>query len=131
MLYVVGRRKEALALADELPGAVVGELLRYTRITEKIFGKECDYFEIGGFVVVADDVKDMDTVKEKFINYEEHLCEWANRLKGSNFVSALYLLNNEFTILLILPISLAHESILAEIENEIEIEQEVDVNENS
>lgn len=115
MLYVVGLQKEVTVLVGKLPSPVVKELLRYTGITEKMYGKDCNYWEYGGFVVVADKQEDLHKVKG-FIDYEQHLCEWANSLDGCDYVSALYLINNEFTILLVLPKYLAHESILAELE---------------
>ena len=38
-------------------------------------------------------------------------CEWATRLGDSGYLSALYILDNEFSVVLYMPISLAPDNI--------------------
>ena len=49
------------------------------------------------------------------VDYDVHPCEWATRLwKGTGYVSALYLMNNEFSILVFMPEVLAPTDVLEE-----------------
>ena len=47
----------------------------------------------------------------------KHYCEWSTKLGDSGFCSPLYLLSNEFSVMLYIPISLANEDILENMED--------------
>jgi hypothetical protein len=101
-------------LYGHLPQRVIGEVVRGLAILEAEFGLERDYFSSGGYSLIADTSEDLAKVREIF---DERLfkCEWATKLE-CGFCSALFLLSNEFSVMLYIPIALANDDILENME---------------
>ena len=106
MLYYIGTTNEVSQLEDHLPRQLVGEICRGVAVLEAEFSQQRDYFREGGFSLLAETLEDLQQAKERF-NPSQNLCEWATRIGNTGYVSALYILNNEFTVLLYLPLELA------------------------
>ena len=117
MLYRVGKQVEIPALRSKLPECVLSELLCNVAILDAEYGPDRDYMRSGGYVLVAENPEDIHAVKDT-INYEAHPCEWANRIgRDEGYLSALYLLNNDFSVVLVMPISIAPDAIVKELED--------------
>jgi len=78
-------------------------------------GLERNYFESGGYSLVVDTIDDLYWARKVFDD-RLHKCEWATKLGASGFCSALYLLSNEFSVMLYIPITLANNDILENME---------------
>ena len=115
MLYYVGTTKEVSMLEGRLPDRVVDEVCRGIVVLDAEYGEQRDYFSEGGFSLIAETVKDLQLAKERF-DPNCHLCEWATKLGDSGFCSALYLLSNEFSVMLYIPIALVNDDILENME---------------
>lgn len=115
MFCCLGTTKECAALYGQLPQRVADEVLRGIVVLDSEFGPERDYLNLGGFSLIADTEKDLCKARELFDD-RWHYCEWATRLGDSGYVSALYLLNNEFSVMLYTKESLANEDILENLE---------------
>jgi hypothetical protein len=98
-----------------LPQRVIGELLRCLAILEAEHGTQRDYFSSGGYSLIADTNEDLTKAREVFDD-RLHKCEWATKLGASGFCSTLYLLSNEFSVMLYIPIALANDDILENME---------------
>ena len=48
--------------------------------------------------------------------YRNAVCEWATSIDDSGYISVLYLLNNDYSIMLYMPKTIAPKSILNELE---------------
>lgn len=116
MYCCVGTTKECVALEDQLPQRVYDEVLRGIVVLSSEYGENRDYFESGGFSLIADTEEDLFKARDLFDD-RWHWCEWATRLGDSGYVSALYLLNNEFSVMLYTKESLANEDILENLED--------------
>ena len=116
MYCCLGTTKECAALEGQLPQRVHDEILRGLVVIDSEFGEERNYLEIGGFSLVADTEEDLSKARELFDD-RWHYCEWATRLGDSGYVSALYLLNNEFSVMLYTKESLSNEDILENLED--------------
>lgn len=117
MLYRVGTTKELPVLKSCLPERVYSEVLRGVAILDGEYGADRDYLESGGYSLIAETEDDILAVK-KIINYEEHLCEWATTIgRDTGYISALYLLNDDYSIMLYMPKDIAPESIWTELED--------------
>lgn len=115
MLYRIGTQSEWMTLKGIIHYSIMEELKAYIDILDLEYGLERDYMEVGGYAFVAETKDDLERVKE-VLNYDTHPCEWAMRLWGSTgYVSALYLLNNEFSIQLYMPEHIAPKDILEEL----------------
>lgn len=103
MLYRIQTRQELNTLDLRLPQSVMDELLRST-----VYSSE-------GIALIAEDREDIAEVRET-VDFTHHPCEWVNRLK-SGWLSALYVINNSFTVTLLIPADIAPDTILQELED--------------
>ena len=106
MLYYIGTTKEVSKLEGHLPHQLIGEICRGVVVLDAEYGEERDYFKEGGYSLIVETMEDLQQAKDRF-EPNRHLCEWATTIGNTGFCSALYILNNEFTILLYLPLELA------------------------
>ena len=117
MLHKIGTAKEVLTLSSKLPRQVFGELLRGIVILDTEYGEDRDYLQIGGYSVVAETKEDVLALKD-IIDYDTIPCEWATRIgRDTKHLSALYILNDDFSIIVYLPIAIAPDAILKELED--------------
>ena len=115
MYCCLGTTKECVALEGQLPQRVYEEILRGVAVLDAEFGLERNYLDLGGFSLIADTGEDLRIARDLFDD-RWHYCEWATRLGDTGYVSALYLLNNEFSVMLYTKESLANEDILENLE---------------
>ena len=108
--------EECRVLEGQLPQRVYDEVLRGLVVISAEFGEERNYLDVGGFSLIADTEKDLCKARDLFDD-RWHYCEWATRLGDTGYVSALYLLNNEFSVMLYTKESLANEDILENLED--------------
>ena len=99
--------KECEALYGYLPDRVYGELFRGLVVLEAE--------ELTGYSLLADSAADLELARQIF-DERTHKCEWATSI-GDGFCSALYLLTNESSFMLYIPISLANNDILENLED--------------
>lgn len=118
MLYQIGTERELSMLENKLPERVMAELQHCTIVLDVEYGRERDYLEEGGYSLVVETVEDLAEVK-KVIDYDTHPCEWATRVgRGTGYISALYLLNDDYSVMLFLPLEIAPETILRDLEED-------------
>lgn len=115
MLFKVGTTSEIVQCLDVFPLEVVDELMVTCRRLDLVYGEDRDYLKTGGYSIVLQSIDDITTLNE-IVNITTHSCEWANKLGESGYVSALYVLNNDFSVAVIMPICIANEDILNAIE---------------
>lgn len=99
--------KECETLYGYLPDSVYGELFRGLAVLEAE--------DIEGYSLLADSAADLELARQVFDD-RIHKCEWATNI-GDGFCSALYLLTNESSFMLYIPISLANNDILENLED--------------
>ena len=116
MYCCLGTTRECSALYGYLPQTVVGEVVRGIAVLQAEFGEDRNYYEVGGYSLIADTPDDLSRARDIFDD-RKHYCEWSTKLGDSGFCSALYLLTNEFSVMLYIPISLANEDILENMED--------------
>ena len=72
--------------------------------------------EEGGYSVVLETKEDLELFKQT-INYDVHPCEWVvEESMNCGYLCALYLLNDDFSILLYLPKAIAPDTLLKDLE---------------
>ena len=113
MTYKVKTMDDVVSLPCQLPLAVRDELVRSTAILDYEYGTfraDAD----GGYSLIVQTAADLDEVKAH-IDYDQHPPEWVN--KFDSYVAAMYLMTNDFSITLFMPLSVAPHSILNELED--------------
>ena len=103
MLYRIQTRQDMDSLDLRCPKSVMDELLR------------CTAYPSEGIALIAEDREAIAETK-KTVDYTHHPCEWVNRLNGG-WLSALYVINNSFTVTLLIPADIAPDIILQELED--------------
>ena len=115
MLYRLVNSHDVYNHADKLREDVFTEILRGTVFLDSEHGEDRD-LNVGGYTVVIDSVEDLDALKS-IINYDTLPCEWVTNIGKSSYISALFIPNNDFSLMVFMPKSIAPQSILTELEN--------------
>lgn len=111
-MIIIRNTKDAWLMSGTVPEEVLTELVRGVAVLES----EYDEYGAGGYAIVAQTQSDLAEAKQ-ILDYSVRLCEWATRLGASGYLSALYILDNEFVIVLYMPIDIAPDNILSELED--------------
>ena len=86
-------------------------------VLEAEYGADRDYLQVGGYSLLFDSADDLAQFKS-IIDYDTHPCEWALReSRNSGYLSALYIMNNDFSIMVFMPLAVAPTAILADLED--------------
>ena len=116
MLYTIGTANELFLLPAHLPEELRTEILTGLVVLDAEYGESRNYLESGGYSVIAETVEDIPCLKA-IIDYKKHPCEWATKIGRTGFVSALYILNNDFSIMVYMPQAIAPKEIINELED--------------
>ena len=107
MLYRVGTAKELPMLRNRLPEWVYEEMLYNIAILDREYGADRNYLQSGGYCLIAETTEDVAAIKD-IINYDTHPFEWADRIgEDGCYISAIYILNDDFSITLYIPTAIA------------------------
>lgn len=118
MLHKIGTLKELDAMELTLPECVITELTRDIAILDCEYGENRNWFETGGYSAIMESVADLSAFKE-IVDYDNHPCEWVTKLgRNSGWLSALYLLNDDYAIMAFMPVGIAPNVILKDLEDE-------------
>ena len=115
MIYKIGTMNELKRVGHRFPFDVRNDLVHYVAILDGEYGEDRDYFVHGGYCVIAETEDDVETVKE-IIDYDTQLLEFAT-YSGENkeYVNALFLLGDDFGIVLFIPSGIAPRKIITRI----------------
>ncbi len=117
MLYIIGTAREVGKLEAKLPDRVFSELVRGVAILDCEYGENRNYFESGGYSLVAETADDITAVR-KYVDYEVHPGEWVTRIGlETGYISALYLMNDDYGIMVYMPLAVAPDAIIRDLEN--------------
>lgn len=114
-MFVVGCLEDIKHCYQELPVEVLNDLAEKCILLDYAYGSDRNYFQVGGYSVVLQGVADIEVLKGS-VDIYSYICEWSSKVGESSYVSALYVLNDDFTIMVYLPIEIAPENILNSIE---------------
>ena len=80
------------------------------------YGENRDYFQEGGYSLIVETTDDLTEVKA-IVDYERHPAEWVVReSRGCGYLCCLFVMNNDFSIMLYLPEAIAPNAILRDLE---------------
>ena len=113
MIYTIGTAREIPSLPCMLPRSVQRELLRCTMALDREYGEDRDYHQTGGYSVIVETDEDVSSIKP-MLNIDAHFPEWVDKV--DRYAAALYLLNDDFSVVLFVPLAIAPKTILNELE---------------
>lgn len=109
MLYRVGTVREAKTLKDHLPAGVYEKLVTVCSALDRTYGASRNYYTIGGYLAIAETMEDIEAFRTAIIDYTSHPCEWTSTVANTDYLSALFVLNNDYAITLYAPNALLKE----------------------
>ena len=116
MLYTIGTANELTLLPSHLPEELVTEILTDLVVLDAEYGDSRNYYESGGYSLIVETMEDIPALKA-IIDLESHPCEWATKIRSTGYISALYILNNDFSIMAYMPEKIAPPTIINELED--------------
>lgn len=116
MLYRIGLVSEIPTLPSDIPNQVRNEITQGLVVLDCEYGEDRNYLESGGCSILAETAEDLSQLKE-IVDYDNHPCEWATRIGRTSYASALFIMNNDYSILVYLPIDICPYAILSELED--------------
>ena len=117
MLHIIETKEKLSAVAKAVPSAIHTELLALVMRLDAEYGADRDPLDEGGYAIVITDADDLAALRS-IIDIDNHPCEWAQRTgKDGSFCYALYLLNDDFSITVYMPVDIAPNTILQDLED--------------
>ena len=116
MLYIIGTTAEIPTLPNHLPEKLRSEIFQGLVVLDAEYGADRDYLATGGYSVFAETIEDIQELRCK-LDIQEHTPEWATRIGSTGYLSALFIINNSFSIMAYMPVAIAPTSILTELED--------------
>ena len=114
MLYTIGTTAEIPTLPRHLPEKLVTEIFQGLVVLDAEYGPDRNYFEIGGYSILFE--KREDISQFTLIDLESRQPEWATWIDTTGYISALYILNNDFSIMVYMPANIMPNIIRKELE---------------
>lgn len=116
MLYTIGTANEVAQLPSQLPKELLTEVLTGLVVLDAEYGADRNYRESGGYSLIAENRDDLTRLNE-IINTNIHAPEWATHIGKTGFISALYIMNDDFSLMVYLPLEIAAVPIKLELED--------------
>ena len=113
MIYKIGNISD-LASLPLIDDTALELLCHHARVLETEYGNDCGENSDGGYVLFAPSGADSQELKAYF-DFSAHTPECVNTY--GNLCEAIYLINNETSVVIIIPINSAPTEILKEIDN--------------
>ena len=114
MLYTIGTTAEIPTLPRHLPEKLVTEIFQGLVVLDCEYGPTRNYLEIGGYSVLAETKEDISNFAQ--IDLETRQPEWATFIGNTGYISALYILNNDFSFMVYMPAHIMPNIIRKELE---------------
>ena len=115
MLCTIGTTAEITTLPSHFPEKLVTEVFQGLVILDAEYGSDRNYLESGGYSVIAETCDDIRKLSHT-LNIETREPEWATWIGNTGFISALYIMNDDFSIMVYIHAAIMPEIIRKELE---------------
>lgn len=118
----IAHKREGMA-PNNLPVEVVAKVVEIATILDENYGEtRHTEHDLGGYILIAEVREDIETIK-KLIDFQDTLPEYVDLIQIScaseneeNYTSSLIIISSDFSISLIIPMSLTPKELLAYLE---------------
>ena len=117
-----GTTKELSQFEAMIDRDMYREALRIVNILDDVYGTDRDVDNgDGGFVLIAQNIQDVELIQEKYKYLDSHHCEVVDVFNGysGQYINAFYLSNNEFGINILMPVGIAPTALLGDLSEKI------------
>ena len=116
MLYRIGHKKDVYSCGCKFPRRALQEAYTGLMILDEEYGYDRNWEQLGGYGILAETSEDVTAIKQ-YVNYDKHPPEWVTSISYTKIISALFAMNNDFSIMVYMPQEVAPQSLLNELED--------------
>jgi hypothetical protein len=98
LLYRIGTTAEIPSLPSHFPEKLITEVFQGLVVLDCEYGENRNYLESGGYSVILETDDDIQQLT-KTLNIATRPPEWATWIDNTGYISALYILNDDFSIM--------------------------------
>lgn len=96
MLYKIKTMTDSKTIENKFPDDVIAEVRRVAETLDTYYNSQgID----GGYILIAEDIADLNCVRDKYFNYTDTIYEFKDTM--GDWTSVLYLVGTEYSITLI------------------------------
>ena len=85
-------------------------------ILDKTYGYDRNWEETGGYSILVDAAEDVEAIKA-YVDFEKHPPEWVTLISYTKIISALFIMNDDYSIIVYMPQEIAPQALLSELED--------------
>ena len=116
MLHRIGHKKDVYSCGSTFPRRALTEVFIGLSILDETYGFLRDWETEGGYSILAETAEDVTAIKQ-YVDYDKHPPEWVTSISYTKIISALFIMNNDFSIMVYMPQEVAPQSLLNELED--------------
>ena len=116
MLYRIGHKKDVYSCGCKFPKRALQEVYTGLMVLDETYSYDRNWDQEGGYSILAETAEDVEAVKA-YVDWERHPPEWVTSISYTKITSALFIMNNDFSIMVYMPQEVAPQSLLDELED--------------
>lgn len=116
MLYRIGHKKDVYFCGCKFPKRALQEVYTGLMILDEEYGYDRNWEQEGGYSILAETAEDVASIKQ-YVDCDKHPPEWVTSISYTKIISALFIMNNDFSIMVYMPQEVAPQSLLDELED--------------
>lgn len=116
MLYRIGHKKDVYSCGCKFPKRALQEVYTGLMVLDETYSYDRNWDQEGGYSILAETAEDVEAVKA-YVDWARHPPEWVTSISYTKIISALFIMNNDFSIMVYMPQEVAPQSLLDELED--------------
>ena len=101
LLYRIGTTAEIPSLPSHFPDKLITEVFQGLVVLDCEYGENRNYLESGGYSVILETEDDIQKLAKTF-DIATRPPEWATWIDNTGYISSLYIINDDFSIMVYL-----------------------------
>ena len=114
MLQKIGTVAQVKKIKEQLHPDLYQAVVHDLHLLNSAYGTDRDYFSLGGYSIVINSESDLKELKS-IVDFETHFPEEVLLFSSCNYLAALFVINDDFSIIVWVPVSLAPKNFLDEV----------------
>ena len=116
MLHRIGHKKDVYSCGSTFPRRALQEVYTGLMVLDETYSYDRNWKQEGGYSILAETAEDVEAVKA-YVDWERHPPEWVTSISYTKIISCLFIMNNDFSIMVYMPQEVAPQSLLNELED--------------
>ena len=113
MLHRIGHKKDVYSCGSTFPRRALQEVYTGLMILDEEYGYDRNWELEGGYSILAETAEDVAAIKQ-YVDFDKRPPEWVTSISYTKIISALFIMNNDFSIMVYMPREIAPQTLLDE-----------------